>query len=300
MSITTPTGSRPVAADETTPTAPTTPPRMAAVVRHRYGTVDTVALEQLPVPEVGPDEVLLEVVAAGLDRGVDHLLTGSPYLLRLAGFGMFRPKQPVLGMDVAGIRVVAVGSSVTRLDAADGGECLQGGDPRDRRHRSLLEVDVARLDGELVRVGDRGTRRTTRWRCPSPRRPARSGSPTIRRRRRYRPRPSRAPAASGGTSRNRRGGAGTATRSAGGRRPGRVRRPRPREQHLVRADLGDRELFEGDRVDRSVAVSDDGSHSRRCRRGRRRRLVGGNRARPGRSSDGHDVLLFVSYFVRFS
>lgn len=118
MSITTPTGSRPVAADETTPTAPTTPPRMAAVVRHRYGTVDTVALEQLPVPEVGPDEVLIEVVAAGLDRGVDHLLTGSPYLLRLAGFGMFRPKQPVLGMDVAG-RVVAVGSSVTRFAPGD-------------------------------------------------------------------------------------------------------------------------------------------------------------------------------------
>ena len=86
---------------------------MAAVVRRRDGPADTVALEQVPVPEVGPDEVLVEVlvegllvevVAVGLDRGVHHLMTGSPYLLRLAGFGMFRPKQPVLGMDVAGPR----------------------------------------------------------------------------------------------------------------------------------------------------------------------------------------------------
>jgi NADPH:quinone reductase-like Zn-dependent oxidoreductase len=115
MSITTPIGPDPVVTAETTPPTPTT---MAAVVRHRYGSADTVAIEQLPVPEVGSDEVLIDVVAAGLDRGVHHLMTGSPFLLRLAGFGFLRPKQPVLGMDVAG-RVVAVGSSVTRFAPGD-------------------------------------------------------------------------------------------------------------------------------------------------------------------------------------
>lgn len=94
------------------------PTSMAAAVRHRYGTADMVAVEQVPTPEVGPAEVLIEVVAAGLDRGVCHLMTGTPYLLRLAGFGLLRPKQPVLGMDVAG-HVVAVGASVTRFAPGD-------------------------------------------------------------------------------------------------------------------------------------------------------------------------------------
>ena len=94
------------------------PPTMSATVRHRYGPADTVSIERVPVPEPGPNQVLVEVVAAGLDRGVWHLMTGKPYLLRLAGFGVIRPKEPVLGTDVAG-RVVAVGSSVTQFAPGD-------------------------------------------------------------------------------------------------------------------------------------------------------------------------------------
>jgi NADPH:quinone reductase-like Zn-dependent oxidoreductase len=94
------------------------PTTMSAVSRHRYGTPETVIIEQAAVPQPGPTEVLVEVAAAGLDRGVWHLLTGRPYLLRLAGFGVRRPKQPVLGGDVAG-RVAAVGSSVTRFAPGD-------------------------------------------------------------------------------------------------------------------------------------------------------------------------------------
>jgi NADPH:quinone reductase-like Zn-dependent oxidoreductase len=95
-----------------------TPTSMRAVVQRRYGPAETLKVEQIPVPEVGPNEVLINVVAAGLDRGVCHLMTGTPYLLRLAGFGVLKPKNPVLGMDVAG-RVVAVGSSVQRFVPGD-------------------------------------------------------------------------------------------------------------------------------------------------------------------------------------
>ena len=35
------------------------------------------------VPAIAADEVLVEVHAAGLDRGVWHLMTGTPYLVRL-------------------------------------------------------------------------------------------------------------------------------------------------------------------------------------------------------------------------
>lgn len=90
---------------------------MTAVVQRRYGPADTVAVEEVPLPDVGETEVLIDVVA-GLDRGVCHLMTGTPYLIRLAGFGVSRPKNPVLGMDVAG-RVVAVGSSVQRFAPGD-------------------------------------------------------------------------------------------------------------------------------------------------------------------------------------
>jgi NADPH:quinone reductase-like Zn-dependent oxidoreductase len=104
------------AAPEFAPTP--TPTSMRAVVQRRYGPAETLKVEQIPVPEVGPNEVLINVVAAGLDRGVCHLMTGTPYLLRLAGFGVLKPKNPVLGMDVAG-RVVAVGSSVHRFVPGD-------------------------------------------------------------------------------------------------------------------------------------------------------------------------------------
>jgi NADPH:quinone reductase-like Zn-dependent oxidoreductase len=103
---------------DTTNTDTTTTGTMRAVVRHRYGSADAVGVEQVDVPSPGPDQVLIEVVAAGLDRGVWHVMAGRPYVARLAGFGVFAPKQPVLGMDVAG-RVVAVGSSVDGFTVGD-------------------------------------------------------------------------------------------------------------------------------------------------------------------------------------
>jgi NADPH:quinone reductase-like Zn-dependent oxidoreductase len=90
---------------------------MRAVVQHGYGTADVLRLTQVAVPTIGDNEVLVRVHAAGLDRGTWHLMTGQPYLLRLI-FGLRRPKQPVLGRDVAGT-VAAVGSAVTRFAVGD-------------------------------------------------------------------------------------------------------------------------------------------------------------------------------------
>jgi NADPH:quinone reductase-like Zn-dependent oxidoreductase len=69
-----------------------------------------------PVPK--DDEVLVRVRAAGLDRGVWHLMAGLPYLIRFIGFGVRRPKVRVRGMDVAGT-VEAVGGDVTRFQPGD-------------------------------------------------------------------------------------------------------------------------------------------------------------------------------------
>lgn len=105
------------------PTAPgETQPRpgatMTAVLQSRYGRSDTLALGETKVPAIEPDEVLVEVHASGVDRGVWHLMTGQPYLVRLAGYGLLRPKNPVPGLDMSG-RVIAVGDAVTRFAVGD-------------------------------------------------------------------------------------------------------------------------------------------------------------------------------------
>lgn len=92
---------------------------MRAVVQARYGEADDVLrLADRARPEVGPRDVLVKVHAAGLDRGVWHLMAGLPYPVRLAGYGVRAPKNPVPGMDVAG-RVEEVGSEVTRFTVGD-------------------------------------------------------------------------------------------------------------------------------------------------------------------------------------
>ena len=91
---------------------------MRAVTRVRYGDSSRVSVAEVGRPAPGAGQVLVEVRAAALDRGTEHLMTGRPWLLRLAGFGVFRPKQPTLGLDVAGV-VVAVGEDVVRFAVGD-------------------------------------------------------------------------------------------------------------------------------------------------------------------------------------
>ena len=91
---------------------------MKAIVRDEYGEVDVVRLDEIDRPAIGNDEVLLRVHAAGVDRGVWHLMTGLPYPLRLAGYGLRAPKNRVLGRDVAGT-VETVGKNVTTLRPGD-------------------------------------------------------------------------------------------------------------------------------------------------------------------------------------
>ena len=88
------------------------------------------------MPEAGPGEVLVSVRAAGVDRGVWHLMTGLPYPIRLAGYGLRAPKNPVLGMDLAGV-VTAVGDGVTRFQVGD--EVLGIGKGTFAEHARALE-----------------------------------------------------------------------------------------------------------------------------------------------------------------
>jgi NADPH:quinone reductase-like Zn-dependent oxidoreductase len=91
---------------------------MKAIVQDVYGEADVLRLEEIDRPEPGDDEVLLRVHAAGVDRGVWHIMAGLPYPIRLAGYGFRVPKRRVRGREVAG-RVEAVGKNVTTLKAGD-------------------------------------------------------------------------------------------------------------------------------------------------------------------------------------
>ena len=91
---------------------------MKAIVRDTYGSPDVLELREIDKPEIADDEVLLHVHAAGVGRDVWHVMTGLPYPIRLAGYGLRAPKNPVIGSDVAGV-VEAVGKNVTRFQPGD-------------------------------------------------------------------------------------------------------------------------------------------------------------------------------------
>jgi NADPH:quinone reductase-like Zn-dependent oxidoreductase len=110
---------------------------MKAIVRDTYGSVDVLRVGDPATPVADEGEVLVRVHAAGVDQGVWHLMAGMPYVMRLAGFGIRAPKNPLLGYDVAG-RVEAVGPNAGPFRPGDEvfGTC----------RGSFAEYAVARAD----------------------------------------------------------------------------------------------------------------------------------------------------------
>ena len=91
---------------------------MKAWVCERYGSPDTLKLEEIDKPIPADDEVLVKVRAAGLNAYDWHILRGDPFLVRMV-MGLRKPRKPaVLGSDIAGV-VEAVGKDVTRFLPGD-------------------------------------------------------------------------------------------------------------------------------------------------------------------------------------
>jgi len=93
---------------------------MTAIVQHEYGPApeDVLRIDEIDTPPIEADEVLVRVHAASVDRGTWHVMAGLPYPIRLAGFGLRRPKYRNPGRNLAGT-VEAVGGSVTRFKPGD-------------------------------------------------------------------------------------------------------------------------------------------------------------------------------------
>ncbi len=114
--MTTATFDRPTAPAPATAGAET----MKAIVQEKYGAApeDVLRLADVARPTIGDDEILVRVRAASVDRGTWHVMTGLPYLIRMAGFGVRRPKAPNPGRSVAGT-VESVGKEVTEFKPGD-------------------------------------------------------------------------------------------------------------------------------------------------------------------------------------
>jgi NADPH:quinone reductase-like Zn-dependent oxidoreductase len=57
--------------------------KMKAIVREESGATDVLELRDVDKPEIATDEILIRIHAAGVDRGVWHVMTGLPYPIRM-------------------------------------------------------------------------------------------------------------------------------------------------------------------------------------------------------------------------
>ncbi len=90
---------------------------MKAFVYTRYGSPDVLHLQEVEKPAPKDDEVLIKVQAVSINAYDWHFLSADIFLIRMVG-GFLRPKNPILGADIAG-QVEAVGGKVKQFRPGD-------------------------------------------------------------------------------------------------------------------------------------------------------------------------------------
>ena len=91
---------------------------MKAITQAAFGSADVLQLREVPKPSPQAGEVLVQVWAGSPNPWDWHFMRGLPYISRLAGAGLRKPKNTILGSDVAG-QVEAVGAGVTQFHPGD-------------------------------------------------------------------------------------------------------------------------------------------------------------------------------------
>jgi len=90
---------------------------MKAIVCEKYGSPEVLQLKEVEKPVPGEGEVLIKIHASSVNWGDWHNLRADPFLVRLAA-GLLKPKNKILGFDVAG-QVEAVGGNVKQFKKGD-------------------------------------------------------------------------------------------------------------------------------------------------------------------------------------
>ena len=133
---------------------------MKAIVQYKYGSPDVLELKDVDKPIVKDDEVLVRVHAASVHPDVWHVVRGLPYVLRIMGAGLLKPKNSVPGADVAG-HVESVGKNVTLFQPGDEvfGESVRGHQWHNggayAEYTSVPEDQLALADGHDHHAGVR-------------------------------------------------------------------------------------------------------------------------------------------------
>jgi NADPH:quinone reductase-like Zn-dependent oxidoreductase len=91
---------------------------MKAIVYTKYGPPDVLHIAEVNMPSYNENQVLIKVNAASVNASDWHLLAADPFPLRLMGIGLFKPKNAILGADIAGC-VEAVGKNVKQFRPGD-------------------------------------------------------------------------------------------------------------------------------------------------------------------------------------
>ena len=91
---------------------------MKAIICTRYGPPEVLQLKEVAKPAPKDDEVLIKVHAASVNSRDWRRMRASPFFIRLMAGGLLRPKNTILGADMAG-RVEAIGSNIKQFRPGD-------------------------------------------------------------------------------------------------------------------------------------------------------------------------------------
>ncbi|GIK65596.1 MAG: NADPH:quinone reductase [Chloroflexota bacterium] len=90
---------------------------MKAMVYTQYGPPDVLQLKEVEKPTPQANEVLIKIHAASVNAADWHVLKADPFIARFDA-GLFKPKFPILGADIAGV-VESIGTGVTQFKPGD-------------------------------------------------------------------------------------------------------------------------------------------------------------------------------------
>jgi len=116
-------------------------PHMKAVVYMNYGSPDVLEVRDVKKPVPNDDQILVKIAAASINPLDWHFMEGTPYIMRVMGTGLRKPKTPRLGVDLSG-QVEAVGKNVTQFKPGD--------EVFGQRFGAFAEYVVVRADRSVV------------------------------------------------------------------------------------------------------------------------------------------------------
>ena len=124
---------------------------MKAIVIHEFGAPSVMRYQDLPTPEPGPGDVLVEVHAVSVNRTLDLVVRAGRYARRVG-------LPHVLGVDPSGV-VAKVGAGVTERKVGDRVTCMiRISEPTATEPPKLLGVNVWGGYAEYVKVPAKITR----------------------------------------------------------------------------------------------------------------------------------------------